>query len=345
MHSRISSSISLIAGKLFGLFMLLSFSLFVGCSSDTGKSNSVNPEPDPLASEVPEFESSTAAIIMPPPEPRTVTYEEAEAAYKKGRYSDAVELFTLYSDQKPENPWGQYMLGLSAFKIGDFELAEDALERSLELDPNHQKSLLNLTRVFLSTERADEALGLIEKAREIDHAIPDVYRLKGRALHALGQLTEAADAYREAIRIDNEDVWSMNNLALVLIDEGFHDLAIPPLARAVELNPDVAVFFNNLGMALEHTGRFREAETAYTSALYVDASYGKALANLSRVETVDQNADLSDVDMLAMALDFIAEIGSWSDETIARETPVAVAVRDSSAVRTAQSDSTTTQDQ
>ena len=345
MHSRISSSFILIAGKLFALFILLSVSLFVGCSSDTGQLNTIDPESDPVALATPGVETSTATVVTPLPEPRVVTYEEAETAYKKGRYSEAVELFALYSEQKPENPWGQYMLGLSAFKIGEFDLSEDALKRSLELDPNHQKSLLNLARVFLSTDRADEALGLIEAAREIDRTRPDVYRLEGRALHALGQLTEAEDAYREAIRIDNQDVWSMNNLALVLIDEGYHNLAVPPLARAVELNPNVATFLNNLGMALEHTGQFREAETAYSSALNVDASYGKALANLARVEMVEQLTDVVDVDMLAMAEDFVAEIASWSDEAIAREIPVAIVVQDSSAVFTAQSDSTTTQDQ
>ena len=344
MHSKVISSFPLIAGKCFALFMLLSFSLLVGCSRETGQLKTVDPEPDAVATEVPAVETSTTVVTLPP-EPRVVTYEEAEAEYKKGRYSDAVELFTLYSEQKPENPWGQYMLGLSAFKIGDFESSEDAFKRSLELDPNHQKSLLNLARVFLSTGRADEALGRIEEAREIDRTRPDVYRLEGRALHALGQLTEAEDAYREAIRIDNQDVWSMNNLALVLIDEGYHDLAVPPLARAVELNPNAATFLNNLGMALEHTGQFREAEAAYASALDVDASYGKALANLARVEMVDQLPDVVDVDMLAMAEDFVAEIASWSDEAIAREIPVAVVVQDSSAVFTAQSDSTSTQDQ
>ncbi|GMQ81869.1 MAG: hypothetical protein BMS9Abin05_1306 [Rhodothermia bacterium] len=345
MHSRINSSFSLIAGIPFALFVLLSLSLFVGCRSESGKSNSSGPEPDPVASDAPEVESSATAIVTPFAEPRVVTYDEAEASYKNARYSDAVKLFTLYTEQKPENPWGQYMLGLSAFKVGAFEMSQSAFEASLALDPNHQKSLLNLARVFLSTDRASEALGAIEEAREIDLAIPDVYRLQGRALHALGQLTEAADAYREAIRIDNRDVWSMNNLALVLIDEGFHDLAIPPLARAVELNPDIAVFFNNLGMALEHTGQYRAAEAAYASALDVDATYGKALANLSRVEIVDQNANQSKVDLLAMAQDFVEEIDSWSDEAIAREIPIAIAGRDSSDVFTAQPDSSATQAQ
>jgi len=37
------------------------------------------------------------------------------------------------------------------------------------------------------------------------------------------------------------DVWSMNNIALVLIQQGRFDEALPPLARTVQLDSSVAV--------------------------------------------------------------------------------------------------------
>ena len=47
--------------------------------------------------------------------PGEVTYDEAEDAYRERRYRDAVMLFTRYTELKAENPWGFYMLGLSAW--------------------------------------------------------------------------------------------------------------------------------------------------------------------------------------------------------------------------------------
>ena len=54
--------------------------------------------------------ASTAPVV-----PRIVTYDEAEAAFRSGSYAEATELFGSYVETKSENPWGYYMLGLSAW--------------------------------------------------------------------------------------------------------------------------------------------------------------------------------------------------------------------------------------
>ena len=48
----------------------------------------------------------------------------------------------------------------------------------------------------------------------------------------------------------------MNNLGLLYLEHGFIEDALPYLAKAVEMKENVAAFHNNLGMALEHMGRF-----------------------------------------------------------------------------------------
>ena len=78
----------------------------------------------------------------------------------------------------------------------------------------------------------------------------------------------------------------MNNLGLLLIETQRADEALPLLAKTVALRSNVAAFHNNLGMALEHTGRFRAAATAYKGALTADPGYDKAKQNLARVELV-----------------------------------------------------------
>ena len=59
----------------------------------------------------------------------------------------------------------------------------------------------------------------------------------------------------------------MNNMGLLMIQQGRNEEALEPLARAVQLDSTVAVFQNNLGIALEHTGRFVLATQAYKAAL------------------------------------------------------------------------------
>jgi Flp pilus assembly protein TadD len=78
----------------------------------------------------------------------------------------------------------------------------------------------------------------------------------------------------------------MNNLGLMLLEQQQAEEALPLLVKAVALRKDTPAFHNNLGMALEHTGRFRAAAAAYQDALTADAAYDRARQNLARVEAV-----------------------------------------------------------
>ncbi|MGD2216035.1 MAG: tetratricopeptide repeat protein [Gemmatimonadales bacterium] len=273
------------------------------------------PPPPPEAETVlASGDTSYEAEPVGAPEPTVeVTYEVAESSFLAGRYAEAERLFTAYSERRPENPWGYYMLGLSAWKAGELERAEEALLTALELDPEHVKSRVNLGRVLLDGGQPHDALLNIEEVLAIDPESNAGLRLLGRANHQLGQVEQAIDAYRRAILVDDTDAWSMNNMGLVLIEQERFGEALPPLARAVELRDDVAIFQNNLGVALERAGHFRCAEETYRSALAIDSSYENAKLNLARVERLEQPADLQPVDLGELARAFIDEVEGWRE--------------------------------
>ncbi len=263
-----------------------------------------------LASEDTFYEAET---IGPPEPPMEVTYETAESAFLEGRYEEAERLFTDYTDRRPESPWGYYMLGLSAWKAGQLDRAEGAFETALQLDPGHVKSRVNLSRVLLDGGQPYDAMLNIEEVLAIDPESNDGLRLLGRANNQLGQAEQAIDAYRQAILADDTDAWSMNNMGLVLIEQERFGDALPPLARAVELRDDVAIFQNNLGVALERAGHFRCAEETYKSALAIDSSYENAKLNLARVELLSEPADLQPIGLGELAQIFIGELEGWRE--------------------------------
>jgi predicted Zn-dependent protease len=249
-------------------------------------------------------------ITEAPPTPVTlgpVSFTEAEAAYQAGYYAEAAQLFARYVEQRPANPWGHFMLGLSAWKAGDSGRAEHAFEDALRLDPRHVKSLVNLSRVLLDGNRPGDALDALSRALELDPASNVVHRLLGRAYSAQGKTDAAVDAYWHAIELDGQDSWAMNNLGLLLLEQGRAADALPLLARAVHLRQDVPAFQNNLGMALEHTGHFPAAAVAYSGALEADPDYVKAQDNLARVAQVRSNPQDS-FDLAATAQRFAEEL-------------------------------------
>jgi len=224
----------------------------------------------------------------------TGSFADGEAAYRAKKYGEATAIFEGYTERRPGNAWGYYMLGLSAWKSGDLTKSEQAFEKALSIDPHHVKSLVNESRVFIDQKRHDDAIDRLTRAADIDPESAEVYRLLGRTHQVKGQTDEAVVAYRRAIDLNEHDPWSMNNLGLVLLEAKRADEALPLLVKAVELRKDVPEFHNNLGMALEHSGRFKAAATAYSGALTADPGYVKAKQNLARVEAVKSGPEEDD---------------------------------------------------
>jgi len=283
--------------------LLMAALAVVGCSKrDKPQSKVAAPEltqtkpvathGEPLAVKDTDEEGFTAPVK--PQSNTAVSFADGESAYKAKKYTDATTIFERYTEHKPDNAWGYYMLGMSAWKAGDLPKAEIGFKAALAIDPDHLKSLVNLSRVQIERKRFDEALDTLMQAGDIEPTSNEVARLIGRAFHAQGRIDDAVEAYRHAIELDEKDVWSMNNLALLFLEQKRAEDAMPLLLKAVDLRKDVAAFHNNLGMAFEHTRRFKDAAEAYNDALSADPGYEKAKQNLARVEAVKVSADEDD---------------------------------------------------
>ncbi len=242
-----------------------------------------------------------------------VSFDEAEAAYRDKRYEEAFGMFSAYAIDRPDNAWGRYMQGLSAWKSGRLDDAAAAFVAALEIDPAHEKSLVNLARVYLDQDRPADALVQAKQAAELNPSSGSAFRLIGRAYGELGDGDAALEAYHRALVVDDQDAWSMNNLGLVLIQAGRFDEAVPALARAVELRDDIAMFHNNLGIALERSGYPGAAAKAFGRALDVDSTYEKAATNLARVTDHVVGAVEEDVDLEFLAQLFQEDIVRWRD--------------------------------
>lgn len=268
---------------------------------------------EPVAQPVVQPETTTVEVTTSPA-PGSVSYADAEAVFRKGRYEEAAELFGVVVAARPADAFSHYMHGLSAWKSGDHGTAEEALTRAVELNGESVKIRTNLGRVLLERGRAQEALPHLEQAIELAPESHEVWRVLGNVYSEMGRSDDAIAAYREALLLNDEDAWTMNNYGLVLIRAGRFEDALPPLARAVELNPGSPVFQNNLGVALERSGELGGAEHAFESALQADSTYTRAQTSLERVRTRMGDAPRTRPDLEELARRFVAEMQSWLGE-------------------------------
>ena len=269
----------------------------------------------------------TAEVVRPESGsviPENVTYAEAESTFATKDYATATEMFDVYTRSHEKNPWGFYMLGMSAWRSGQLDRAKAAFDDALTLDPGHVKSLVNAGRVMLESDQAAAAEEYLAKAIDLDPASVDAHRVMGRTQALLGNVEDALDAYRTALAIDPEDTWSMNNMGLVLIQHGRFDEALRPLARAVQLSEGVAVFENNLGIALERTGHYGAAAEAYRAALTADSGYTRAAASLARVDGRNDEPGIDPVTVAELGDEFARDVSGWAEQRVSQIAPPTV---------------------
>ncbi|MCH8315300.1 MAG: tetratricopeptide repeat protein [Planctomycetes bacterium] len=129
-------------------------------------------------------------------------------------------------------------LGMFALAGNEYQVAVDAFDQAIELDPNNALALNNAA--FLYTERLGDpskALGLAKRASELKPDDPSILDTLGWAQYHLQRFDEAEDALRRSLSLRDSAV-SMYHLASVLFKQGRLDAAQTYVNRAIELRPD-----------------------------------------------------------------------------------------------------------
>ena len=256
---------------------------------------------DPVTAETPTSPPSVRE------EARPVSWGGAEDAFGEGRYGEAIDLFSVYAEEHPANPWGHYMLGLSGWKAGHVDIAETHLLESIELAPDYVKARVNLARVLIEAGRPGEAIEQAAAAEELDPASIQAKRVHARALAESGDHDAALAKYEDALWIHPDDGWSLNNMGYLLIRQGRYDDAIGPLALAAQVDSTNVIFLNNFGSALEGAGFPVAALAAFSSAAKVDPG-SRAGESATRLEArVDPDA-APEVTRGELALAFLEEL-------------------------------------
>jgi len=173
---------------------------------------------------------------------------------KMGRHSEAVRSFRKAIDLNPKDGESHANLGVSLFRLGHYEESLAACSEAVRLRPDLAEAYRNLGSVLEKLGRSEEAtlayreglrlrpdlempapapfFGLIlENLGGYDDALAEHYqmiRLKpgypvahfnlGTTLRKLGRLEEAAEEFREALRVGRPE-WAYETLARQALDE------------------------------------------------------------------------------------------------------------------------------
>jgi len=94
----------------------------------------------------------------------------------------------------------KYQQAMQARSKGDLESTEAMLREVVEKVPDAPDPLLALGQLLMETGRAEEAIGFLSKACDVDDMNPQGHFLFGQALEATGRLRRAKEAYERALQ-------------------------------------------------------------------------------------------------------------------------------------------------
>jgi tetratricopeptide (TPR) repeat protein len=131
--------------------------------------------------------------------------------------------------------------------------------------------------------RITEAIEAYKNAVRIKPAYVEAYYNLGNACSALGRYTEAIEVYKQAIRIQPDLIDAHNNLGIAYCALGRWPEAIEAYNQAIRIQPDDPGAHYNLGNAYCAIGRWSEAIEAYKNAIRIKPDLAEAHTNLGIV--------------------------------------------------------------
>ena len=175
------------------------------------------------------------------------TRADIEAALQ--HFEKSVDLDPDYAPAHAQLALAAYLLTSSPATYGTFTLdeslsiAEPAIERALELDPNHAEANAIRGVIFSAKLRIDEAIEYFEKALASNPSLTDVRNWYSLDLEETGRAAEAFEIIKDAYAVDPLSVLTLNNYLVRLGERRLHDEMEPVIARLEQLDPARAANF------------------------------------------------------------------------------------------------------
>jgi len=204
---------------------------------------------------------------------------KAQDAFQRGDDDRAEALLTPVQEQDPKMYVIPFLLGESALRRQNWQMAADQLQHCLDLNPNFDNAMTGLAHALAKLGHPDQARNWLQKAQQSN---PQNYR----AWYQMGLLeTESNPAtaqtlYEKTVRIQPNFPPGQRELGVILFRQKNYAAAAPHLEKAIALGLDDAHLQNYLGICYSRTNRLAEALKSYRAALKLDPTLAEAHLNL-----------------------------------------------------------------
>lgn len=141
----------------------------------------------------------------------------ASAMVREGLYGEASEILRRLIGKNPQWPDLVAMFGKTLLRLGNLEEAVLELKRSLTLNPAMVDARLDLARAYVELDDHSKAFEELETIISQHPDFADALCLRGDVLSGLGKTDQAAESYRQALKINPSFSEAKNSLEKLLL--------------------------------------------------------------------------------------------------------------------------------
>ena len=224
-------------------------------------------------------------------------------AHKAGKVEEADRYYTAIIKANPKHPDANHNMGVLAVGVGKIQEALPFLKTALQASPNISQFWLSYIDALIKLNRIDDAKVAFDQARSKGANGDGFDQLEKRLGPSTSKNSNIQDPPKEQldplIKLYNQQKFQQVFIETQILTKKYSssltlwnlmgasgaqvgklDEAVFALQKAINIKPDFANGYNNMGNALKDQGKLDKAIEAYNTALSIKPDYAEVYNNM-----------------------------------------------------------------
>lgn len=201
--------------------------------------------------------------------------------YRRGEANEAIAVARKLVEERPEMTVAKDLLAMILQQTEHTAQAEDVLRKMIAADANNAVAKKRLGLLLSEKGEAKEAVQILSAFADANE--PDLLNAYGIALADTGRVRDAVQQFQRVLQIDPDNATAFQNLGVVALRTGDVNQAQQFLTRALQIDSKLPRALNTLGVVYARQTDFPRAVDAWQRAVALDPRQYDALFNLGMV--------------------------------------------------------------
>jgi len=214
-------------------------------------------------------------------------YELGNLYLRNDEKINAVSAFKLALQKEPDNPYYQNSLAYAYVQLEQYDSAIELYKSALERNPDNEWSAVVAQALAAIYHRIkgnfEAAISMLENALILTKNKNEIYLALADIYYDIQDMDDAIKYYTLAIEGGFKDAKVFSRLAMAFWERDYIENAIEFYTRAIDIEPDYEIAYNNLGVVyFDGLNDIERAKECFDAALRLNNDYTMAHFNMAR---------------------------------------------------------------